>query len=223
MSAIPGTERVKTEEDWTVCYLTHARAHAHARTQARTHTHTHTHARARAHPFVHVTCLNEVIRKVQNEVTACVDVLENAWCATGLSFVVIGTLNTTKVFAPISPACLTGCLLLRYLLTLQKDPSMQSRRRSHPPLRCRDLGSLSEADQATGTNAACAPVVFLQGTVKGGRRQGRRRKRWKDNIREWTGLEFAKSQRAVESRGKWRKLIVKLSVGPQRPSRLRDR
>ena len=31
----------------------------------------------------------------------------------------------------------------------------------------------------------------LQGTVKGGRRQGGQRKRWEDNIREWTGLEFA--------------------------------
>ena len=35
--------------------------------------------------------------------------------------------------------------------------------------------------------------TILQGTVKGGRRQGRQRKRWDDNIREWTGLEFAKS------------------------------
>ena len=42
--------------------------------------------------------------------------------------------------------------------------------------------------------------TILQGTVKGGRRQGRQRKRWEDNIREWTGLEFGKSQRAVESR-----------------------
>ena len=63
----------------------------------------------------------------------------------------------------------------------------------------------------------------LQGTVKGGRRQGRHKKRWEDNIREWTGLEFAKSQRAVENREKWRKLIVKSSVVPQRPSRLRDK
>ena len=39
-----------------------------------------------------------------------------------------------------------------------------------------------------------------QGTVKGGKRQGRQRKRWEDNIMEWTGLEFAKSQRAVENR-----------------------
>ena len=44
--------------------------------------------------------------------------------------------------------------------------------------------------------------TILQGTVKGGRRQGRHRKRWKDNIRKWTGLEFAKSQRAVENRAK---------------------
>ena len=34
--------------------------------------------------------------------------------------------------------------------------------------------------------------TILQGTVKGGRRRGRQRKRWEDNIREWTGLEFAK-------------------------------
>ena len=64
--------------------------------------------------------------------------------------------------------------------------------------------------------------TILQGTVKGGRRQGRQRKRWEDNIREWTGLEIAKSQRAVENREKWRKLIAKSSVVPQRPSRLRD-
>ena len=63
--------------------------------------------------------------------------------------------------------------------------------------------------------------TILQGTVKGGR-QGRQRKRWEDNIREWTGLEFAKSQRAVENREKWRKLVAK-SVVPQRLSRLRDR
>ena len=40
--------------------------------------------------------------------------------------------------------------------------------------------------------------------------------------REWTGLELAKSQRAVENREKWRKLVAKSSVVPQRPSRLRD-
>ena len=33
--------------------------------------------------------------------------------------------------------------------------------------------------------------TILQGTVKGGRRQSRQRKSWEDNIRVWTGLEFA--------------------------------
>ena len=64
--------------------------------------------------------------------------------------------------------------------------------------------------------------TILQGTVKGGRRQGRQRKKWEDNIREWTGLEFGKSQRAVEKREKLRKMVVKSSVVPQRPSLLRD-
>ena len=34
--------------------------------------------------------------------------------------------------------------------------------------------------------------TILQGTVKGGRSQGGQRRRWEDNIREWTGLEFDK-------------------------------
>ena len=62
----------------------------------------------------------------------------------------------------------------------------------------------------------------MQTAVKGGRRQGRERKRWEDNIRELTGLEFGKSQRAVENREKWRKLIAKSSAVPQRPSRLKE-
>ena len=66
--------------------------------------------------------------------------------------------------------------------------------------------------------------TILQGTVKRGRRQGRQKKTWEDNIREWTGLEFGKSQRAVENREKWRKLVAKSSVVPlsQRPPLSRD-
>ena len=56
--------------------------------------------------------------------------------------------------------------------------------------------------------------TILQGTLKEGRRQGRQRERWED-IREWTGLEFAESQRAVKNREKWRKLVAKSSVVPQ--------
>ena len=57
------------------------------------------------------------------------------------------------------------------------------------------------------------PKTIVQGTVKGGRKQGRQRKRW-ENSRKWTGLEDT-SQRVVENRGKWRKLVVKSSVVPQ--------
>ena len=65
--------------------------------------------------------------------------------------------------------------------------------------------------------------IILQGTVKGGRKHGRQRKRWEDSIREWTGLEFAKSQWAVKNKEKWRKLVAKSSVVPQQPSQLRDK
>ena len=64
---------------------------------------------------------------------------------------------------------------------------------------------------------SCLPFrsskTILQDTVKGGRRQGRLKKRLEDNIREWTGLEFTKSQRAVENREKWRKLVCKIIPG----------
>ena len=58
--------------------------------------------------------------------------------------------------------------------------------------------------------------------MKGEEDKADRKKRWED-IRERTGLEFGKSPRAVENREKWRKLVVKSSVVPKRPSRLRDR
>ena len=57
--------------------------------------------------------------------------------------------------------------------------------------------------------------IILQCTVKGRRRQGGQRTRWEENIREWTDLEFAKSEKAVENREKWTKMVVKSSVVPQ--------
>ena len=57
--------------------------------------------------------------------------------------------------------------------------------------------------------------TISQGTVKGGRREDRQKKRWEDNIREWTGLELAKSKRAVGNKEKWRELVVKSCVAPR--------
>ena len=59
--------------------------------------------------------------------------------------------------------------------------------------------------------------TILQGTVPGERKRGRQRKRWEDNIKEWTGLTFANSQRAAEDRDRWRRIIRESSVVPQQP------
>ena len=64
--------------------------------------------------------------------------------------------------------------------------------------------------------------TILQDTVKGGKKT-RQTLKWADDIREWSGLQFGKSQRALENWGKWRKLVAKSSVVPQQPWRLRDR
>ena len=58
--------------------------------------------------------------------------------------------------------------------------------------------------------------TILQGTVQGGRRRGRQRKRWEDNVREWTGLRMSDTLRKVEDRGKWRELVARSSVAPLR-------
>ena len=65
--------------------------------------------------------------------------------------------------------------------------------------------------------------TILHGTVQGGRRRGRQTRRWEDNIKEWTGLEWNIILRKTENREEWRKLVVKSTVVPQRSARLRDR
>ena len=65
--------------------------------------------------------------------------------------------------------------------------------------------------------------TILQGTVKGGRKQGIQKKRREDNIKEWTRLEFAKSQMTVGKREEWSKLVVKSSLVSHRPVRLMAR
>ena len=57
----------------------------------------------------------------------------------------------------------------------------------------------------------------LQGTVQGGRKRGRPRKMWKDNIKEWTGLSLAEATRMAENRDLWRDMVrvAASSDGPQ--------
>ena len=49
--------------------------------------------------------------------------------------------------------------------------------------------------------------------MKGGRRQSRQSNRWGNNIRKWTGLEFGKSQRAVENRERCKKTGCRIICG----------
>ena len=49
-------------------------------------------------------------------------------------------------------------------------------------------------------NVSGLAKTIVQGTVKGKRKRGRQKKRWEDNIKEWTGMDFASSTRAAENR-----------------------
>ena len=48
----------------------------------------------------------------------------------------------------------------------------------------------------------------------------RPKKRWADNNKQWTGMGFASSTRAAEDRTRWKRVVVKSSVVPQRPRKV---
>ena len=65
--------------------------------------------------------------------------------------------------------------------------------------------------------------TILQGTVPGGRKKGRPKKKWEDNIREWTGLELRDTLRLAERRKEWRRTVTKSSQATRRTATsLRD-
>ena len=62
--------------------------------------------------------------------------------------------------------------------------------------------------------------TILQGTVKGKRKRGRQKKRWEDNIKEWTRMDFASSTRAAENMSRWKGIVANSSVVPRRPPKV---
>ena len=54
--------------------------------------------------------------------------------------------------------------------------------------------------------------TILQGTLEGGRRRGRQRKSWTDNIREWTAMNTQDLLTAAEERPVWRRLSSSAST-----------
>ena len=45
--------------------------------------------------------------------------------------------------------------------------------------------------------------TILQGTMPEGRQRGKQKKRWKDNIQEWTGVSFTELLSATHSQDEW--------------------
>ena len=60
------------------------------------------------------------------------------------------------------------------------------------------------------------PTGHSERTIK----RGRQKKRWGDNIKEWTGMDFASSIRAAENRTRWKWIVADSSVVPRRPSKV---
>ena len=62
------------------------------------------------------------------------------------------------------------------------------------------------------TRADGLAKTILQGTVQGKRGRGRQKKKWADNISEWTGKSFASTQALSHDRQRWNQLVRRSSM-----------
>ena len=66
--------------------------------------------------------------------------------------------------------------------------------------------------------------TILQGTMKGKRKKGREKKSWEDNIKEWTGMDFASSKLGQLKTGQDGKGLLRIHLwSPDNLPRLWDR
>ena len=56
-----------------------------------------------------------------------------------------------------------------------------------------------------------------------GKRRGGQKKRWEDNISEWTWMGFANPARAAEDMTRWKGILAQSYVVPQRPCKVMAR
>ena len=68
--------------------------------------------------------------------------------------------------------------------------------------------------------AELCPRHTMKMKTKGKRKRGRQKKRWEDNIKECTGMDFASSTRAAENRSRWKGIVANSSVVLRRPSKV---
>ena len=58
-------------------------------------------------------------------------------------------------------------------------------------------------------------TTILQGTVPGGRKPGRQKLRWEDNIKDWTKITYiAETNQLAKDREAWRTLIRVINGAP---------
>ena len=159
------------------------------------------------------------------QTTAALTRLKPVWNNRGISFsskiqVMLSLLTSVFLYA-----CESWALTYKHITSEEISAMIQQAIGPHEDLltvvKRRKLKWYGHVSRSSGL-----ANIILQGTVKGvggwgwGRRQGRQKKTWKGNIRKCTGLEFAESQRAVENRETWRKLVVKSSAVPLQPPKL---
>jgi len=58
----------------------------------------------------------------------------------------------------------------------------------------------------------CLEKEIMQGTVPGARARGRPRKRWMDNMGEWSGLSTEKLLRGTEDRSGWKRIVYNATM-----------
>ena len=73
------------------------------------------------------------------------------------------------------------------------------------------------ATSEAGRSSGLAKTI-IQSTIEGKRRDSEK-KRWKDNIKEWTGKDFASQTRAAENRIRWKGIVAVICDAPQ-PSKV---
>ena len=63
-------------------------------------------------------------------------------------------------------------------------------------------------------------LQIIEGKMDGKRKRGRQKKKWYDNIKEWTGLTYTQAKRLAQNRVKWREkkkwCAVKMVVNRQK-------
>ena len=65
--------------------------------------------------------------------------------------------------------------------------------------------------------------TILRGTLEKGRRRGRQKRCWMDNIKEWTSLPMPELLKRVSCKEDWRRISAELPfMSPRRPNRSRD-